>query len=833
MIRIAIISFIIILTGCARNKFDILLVNGTIIDGTGKPGYVGSLAINGDKIVAIGDVNGKAKTKIDAGGLVVSPGFIDIHTHSEYTILIDGNAESKIRQGVTTEVVGETTSPGPFSGQIDPEIVKTEYGVDTIASLNDYFRIVEKNGSAVNVVSYVGIGNVWRSVMGYKFDPPSDYQLNEMKKIVKQAMEDGAFGLSAILAQPPGSLVPTGTMVELCKVVSEYKGVYATHIRSEGVRVFDAVREAIEIGAEANVPVDIMHLKIADQRLWGRMSEIIAIIDSARREGINVRANVYPYTRGNNSLVTIIPEWAHEGGFEKLIERLKNDDYRKRMKHEIENGIEGWYNHYTAIGKDWSRMLVCEGQYAGLTMDSVIAIRSENKQTDPLDILFDLLIEENSSISTVYAHHTEEDMNLAMKQPWCSIGSDGSALATEGPLSTGNPHPRNFGTFPRVLGYYAGKCQLITLEDAVYKMTGLNAEKLGLKERGTLAVGNFADITIFDPAKIIDKATYDNPFQYNEGIEYVLVNGDVVLKGETHSGKRPGRALKKTGMSHTTPDTVGNSSGTPDTLTQSSHKLLTNTYNKSMEIKKEYCGIKGSEISEKKLNRKPVLQGEIKGINTCYIELLKDRSFKYKPEQNSVSVFLITHGKGIIRQGDSQFEVNGVNLFVPSALEEASVLANNGNLGMLEIIIRLTENELQFFKEQKNKLPYFVDYTKCPQYTEAIKSEKTINRMILPENIVPRFCIGSVETSGPDEVGAHSHPMLEQLFFGLTKNNCLVIADGTVTPFGENILLHIPLGSTHKAIVEEGKILNYVWMDLFRSQEDMGYIRDTHIMKEP
>jgi N-acyl-D-aspartate/D-glutamate deacylase len=261
--------------------------------------------------------------------------------------------------------------------------------------------------------------------------------------------------------------------------------------------------------------------------------------------GVNVSANVYPYTRGNNSLVTIIPEWAHEGGFEKLVERLKNNIERKRMKLEIENGIPGWYNHYTAIGKDWSRMLICEGQYAGLTMDSVITMRTKNKRTDPLDILFDLLIEENGPVSTVYAHHTEADMNLAMKQPWCSIGSDGSSLAISGPLRNGNPHPRNFGTFPRVLGVYARERQLVSLEDAVYKMTGLNAEKLGLRDRGILVAGKYADITLFNPDKVIDKALYDDPFHYNEGIEYVLVNGIMVLKGENHTGQRPGRALKR------------------------------------------------------------------------------------------------------------------------------------------------------------------------------------------------------------------------------------------------------------------------------------------------
>lgn len=540
--------WVVLLLGCTsqqKESYDIVIRNATIIDGTGNAAIAGSLAISGDKIVALGEVNGKGKTEIDATNFVIAPGFIDIHSHSEYTILVNGNAESKIRQGVTTEVFGERNSPGPYVGKLDPKIIETEYGADTIVSLSDYFRIVEKNKTAVNVISYVGIGNVWRSVMGYNFDPPTEKQKQEMKEVVRQSMEEGAFGLSSQLAEIPGSLIPTEQLVEWCKVVKEFGGVYTTHMRNEGFAVFDAVREAIEIGYRAGIPVDILHIKIAEQQNWGRMDEIVAIIDSARTQGVNVRANVYPYTRGNNNLIAIIPEWAYEGGNEKLLERLKNEQARNRMKLEIENGIDGWYNHYTAIGKDWSRMLLCEGQYAGLTMDSVISIRSENKQTDPLDILFDLLIEENNSVSTVYAHHTEEDMNLAMQQPWCSIGSDAAARATEGPLSTGNPHPRSFGTFPRVLGHYVRERKLLTLEEAVYKMTGLNAEKLNLKNRGTLAIGNYADITVFDPATIIDKATYSNPIQYNEGIMYVFVNGQLVLDGDKHTGKRPGRALKK------------------------------------------------------------------------------------------------------------------------------------------------------------------------------------------------------------------------------------------------------------------------------------------------
>jgi hypothetical protein len=273
-------------------------------------------------------------------------------------------------------------------------------------------------------------------------------------------------------------------------------------------------------------------------------------------------------------------------------------------------------------------------------------------------------------------------------------------------------------------------------------------------------------------------------------------------------------------------------SGTSDTLIHSSHKLLSMIYGRHLEIKKEYCGISDSEIYKNKINRKPVLQGEINGINTFYIELARDTRYLIKPGQNSVSLYLITNGKGIITQGVRQFEVNGLNLFVPSIMDEASVLADKGDFGMVEIIIRLTSDEYQLLKQQQSKLPYFVDYSQCRQYKEAIKSEKTISRMILPEDIIPRFCMGSVETSGPDKVGAHSHPMLEQLFYGLKSNDCIVKADGIEAAFKENFLLHIPVGSRHGVDVEKGKLLNYVWMDLFRSQEDMGYIKENHIMKD-
>ena len=318
-------------------------------------------------------------------------------------------------------------------------------------------------------------------------------------------------------------------------------------MRDEGLGVFNSVKESIQIGERSGVPVDIIHLKIADEKYWGRMKEIVALIEDGRRRGVNVQANVYPYTRGNNDLSSIIPPWAHEGGRSQMLARLKDPGQRPRLKRDIINGVPGWYNHYTAVGGDWKRMLIsANNPYKGLTMDRVIAMKSQGKSPapDPLDVLFDLLVEQNGSVSTVYAHHTEDDMNLALSQPWCSIGSDGSALATEGVLRRGNPHPRNFGTFPRVIGVYARDRGLLRLEDAVRKMTSLNAAKIGIRERGLIQPGWFADVTIFDEKRIADRSTYEEPFQYSEGIEYVFVIGQVVLEKGSHTGARSGGALR-------------------------------------------------------------------------------------------------------------------------------------------------------------------------------------------------------------------------------------------------------------------------------------------------
>jgi N-acyl-D-aspartate/D-glutamate deacylase len=528
--------------------YDLVIRNGKIVDGTGNPWTYGDVAIRGDRIVAVGRVPpGPAKREIDAKGLIVAPGFIDMHSHSDFLLLEDGTAQSKIRQGVTTEVLGEGQSVGPCLGKLPPRPIMVKGKELKWTTIGGYLDTVDRNGVSVNVVTYVGLDNVWQSVMGDSFERPTPDQLAEMRGLVDGAMKDGAFGLSSLMSQTPGALATTDDLVELCKVVARHRGIYSTHTRNEGNGVLEAVKEAITIGERAGVPVDIIHLKIADQKLWGRMNEVVELIEAGRKRGVNVQANVYPYTRGNNDLASIIPPWAHEGGTAKMLARLKDPKERTRLKKDIRDGLPGWYNHYTAVGGDWSRMLVSgKGSYEGLTMDRIIATRSKDKNPapDPLDVMFDLLVEEGGSIPTVFEHHTEKDMNFALIQPWCSIGSDGSAYATEGALRRGNPHPRNFGTFPRVLGVYVRERGLLRLEDAIRKMTSLNAAKLGLSDRGTLRPGASADLTLFDAEKVIDLSTYTEPFRYSEGIEYVVVNGQLVLDKGKHMGAKPGRALR-------------------------------------------------------------------------------------------------------------------------------------------------------------------------------------------------------------------------------------------------------------------------------------------------
>ena len=519
-------------TLAAAQDYDVLVRGGRVVDGAGNPAHFGDVGIRGGRIAAMGRLPGKTATRIiDAAGLTVAPGFIDVHNHSDFTAVTDGNAESMVRQGVTSMIFGEGGSAAPSKRWKD---------------LNAYFAQLLGQGISTNVGTYVGSSEIWTWVRGERAGPPNSQELERMRALVREAMEQGALGVASSLSGPPGSWIDTATLVAMCEAASRFGGTYSTHMRTEGHGVFESVAEAIEIGRRAHVPVDIIHLKIAEHQLWGQMPELIASIANARAQGQDVQANVYPYRAGQNDLSAIVPPWAHEGGAQAMLKRLKDPAQRKRLEDEINHGISGsnWYNHYTATG-GWKGMLLVSfsnpqyKQFEGKRMSEVIQKRGR----PGIDVLFELLENNNGSVPTVYFHHSEEDMRYALRQPWVSIGSDGTAVKPDGPLASGHPHPRYYGTFPRILGRYVREEKVLMLEDAVRKMTSANAAKVHQYDRGLLRPGLAADVTIFNPATVIDNATFEKPHQYPTGIEYVIVNGRVVLEKGRHTGARPGVIL--------------------------------------------------------------------------------------------------------------------------------------------------------------------------------------------------------------------------------------------------------------------------------------------------
>jgi N-acyl-D-aspartate/D-glutamate deacylase len=438
-------------------------------------------------------------------------------------------------------ILGEGGSAAPVGGKQDRESKGTDW-----TDFKGYFARLRRQGISTNIGSYVGSSQVWTYVRGPKAGPPTPAELDQMRGLVKEAMEQGALGVASSLSGPPGSWIDTDTLVAMCDVAARYGGIYSTHMRTEGIGIFDSIAEAIEIGRRAKVPVEIIHLKIADHTLWGRMPEVIETIAKARAEGQEVQADVYPYRAGQNDLASIIPPWAHEGGAQAMIQRLKDPALRPRLENEIYHGIPGsnWYDHYTATGS-WEGMLLVSlsnpnyKQFEGKRMSEVIQALGRN----PIDVLFDLLENNAGSVPTVYFHHSEEDMRYALRQSFVSIGSDGTAVKAEGPLSRGHPHPRFYGTFPRVLGRYAREERVISPEEAIRKMTSANAAKIRVFDRGLLRPGLAADVTVFDAAKIADRATYEKPHQYSTGVEYVIVDGQLVLDHGRHTHARPGVIL--------------------------------------------------------------------------------------------------------------------------------------------------------------------------------------------------------------------------------------------------------------------------------------------------
>lgn len=536
----------ILLSTCQRTeeKYDLIIAGGAVLDGENHPAVNTDIGIRDGRIAKIGPMGSSSATeRIDARGLTVAPGFIDIHSHSDYSMLREPKGESMVRQGVTTQILGEGPSAGPVKpekrGQ-EIEGVKVDW-----STLGGYFARLEKQGIATNIGSYVGQGQVWNYVLGDTFRAATKQDLDEMKTLIAQAMDEGALGLSSMLMLPPANLAHAPELAQLASAIAPGHGIYSSHIRDEGETVFEAVKEAIDVGRRAKVPVDIIHLKIAHKKLWGRMNEVITVINKARAEGLVVTANVYPYTAGQNSLVSIVPPWAHEGGREKLLARLKNPVDRARMHREVLSGLPNWYNHYLATGDGWAGMLLVSlkserfKKFQGKRMSDIIA--AEGK--DPVETMFDVITEERGQTPTVFFHHSEADMRLALKQPWTSIGSDGAAVNPEGPTGVPHHHPRYYGTFPRILGRYVREEKVLELPEAVYKMTALNADKLGIRDRGRLKEGNWADITLFNARMVIDQATFEKPKQFPIGIPYVIVNGKIVLDRGRHTGNLAGRIV--------------------------------------------------------------------------------------------------------------------------------------------------------------------------------------------------------------------------------------------------------------------------------------------------
>ncbi len=536
----------ILLSTCQRAEedYDLIIAGGAVLDGDNRPAVNTDIGVRAGRIAKIGPLgSAAAKERIDARGLTVAPGFIDIHSHSDFSMLREPKGESMIRQGVTTQILGEGSSAGP----VKPE--KRGQEIDGVkvdwSTLGGYFARLEKQGIATNMASYVGQGQIWNYVLGDTFRTATPQDLTSMKALIAEAMNDGAMGLSSMLMLPPANLARVPEMAELASAIAPGRGIYSSHIRDEGETVLDSVSEAIAVGRKAKVPVDIIHLKIAHKKLWGRMDEVIAVINRARAEGLTVTANVYPYTAGQNSLVSIIPPWAHEGGREKMLARLRNKVDRARMHREVLSGLPDWYNHYLATGDGWAGMLLVSlkseryKQFQGKRMSELIAAGGQ----DPVETMFDVILEERGQTPTVFFHHSEADMRLAMKQPWTSIGSDGAAVNPEGPTGIPHHHPRFYGTFPRVLGRYVREYKVLSLPEAVNKMTAMNADKLGIRDRGRLKEGNWADITLFNARMVIDQATFENPKQFPIGIPYVIVNGKIVLDRGRHTGNLPGQAI--------------------------------------------------------------------------------------------------------------------------------------------------------------------------------------------------------------------------------------------------------------------------------------------------
>lgn len=537
----------------AGQPFDTVITNGHIVDGTGSPWYSGDIGIRDGRIAAIGNLSAAARKRtVDAKGRVVAPGFIDMLGQSEATILVDPRLPSKIFQGITTEVTGEGGSAAPLNDAIiqadRPGYEHYKINPDW-RTFRQYFARLEKQGMGINLASYVGATQVRRMVLGDADVQPTAEQLEKMKALVRDAMRDGAVGVSTSLMYAPAPYAKTEEIIALAAEASKFGGIYATHMRNESDSVLESIDEAVRIGREAHIPVEIWHFKVAGKENWGRMPELIARVNKARADGTDVAADTYAYTAWFNSMSAFVPAWAHDGGDAKLIERLKDPATRARIRKDMETPSKEWDNEWQEISGPQDVMVsVVENpalkQFQGKRLTDVA--KAWNK--DPMEALFDLLIEDKAFTSCAVFGMSEPDVALAVQQLWMSIDNDSSGTSPEGMLGEEHPHPRAYGTFPRILRKYVREEKKLTLEDAIRKFTALPAQRMRFSDRGLLRAGMWADVVVFDPETIHDLATFDNPNQLSEGMEFVLVNGVPVIDNGKMTGALPGKVLRGAGF---------------------------------------------------------------------------------------------------------------------------------------------------------------------------------------------------------------------------------------------------------------------------------------------
>jgi N-acyl-D-amino-acid deacylase len=540
------------LNAAPQVSYDILITHGRIMDGTGSPWYSGDLGILNGKIAGIGDLaNASARRIIDAHGKIVAPGFIDMLGQSELAVLIDPRLPSKVFQGITTQITGEGGSVAPLNEacvQADRDYYAHYQVTPDWRTLRQYFARIEKQGLGMNLATFVGATQVRRIVLGDEDKQPTAEQLKQMRELVRQAMLDGAVGVSTSLIYPPAPYAKTEELIALASEASRLGGVYATHMRTEGNGILAALDETVRISREANIPVEIWHLKVAGKQNWGRMPEVIAKINAARKQGVDLAADTYAYTAWGNGLASFIPPWAHDGGDVKMIARLKDPATRARIRKDMLTPSNDWENEWLDLpGPDAILIGIVQNPkllpLQGKTLAQIAAVQKK----DPLDALFDLLVEDNAFTQVISFGMSEPDVVLALQQPWVSIDNDYEGTSPDGPLGKDYAHPRAYGTFPRILRKYVREEKKLTLEDAIRKFAALPAQRMRLADRGVLKIGLWADIVIFDPDTIRDLATFEHPNQLSQGMDYVLVNGVPVIEQGKLTGALPGKILRGPG----------------------------------------------------------------------------------------------------------------------------------------------------------------------------------------------------------------------------------------------------------------------------------------------